>query len=137
MPVIRDRVIKGDSKFAVDYIVESHEAYKYYINRWQFLGDSYQGGYDYFMGRYLEPYLYESRDDYEKRLRAIGLDNHTKSIVDLYNSFLFRKEIKRDYGSIENDSGLKPFLADADLDGRSFLAFLRDVSTYAMVYGNV
>ena len=137
MPVIRDRVIKGDSKFAVDYIVESHEAYKYYINRWQFLGDSYQGGYDYFMGRYLEPYLYESRDDYEKRLRAIGLDNHTKSIVDLYNSFLFRKEIKRDYGSIENDPGLKPFLADADLDGRSFLAFLRDVSTYAMVYGNV
>ena len=135
MPVIRDRVIKGDSKIAIDYITEAHDAYKYYINRWTFLSDSYQGGYDYFMGKYLEPYYYESRDDYEKRLRQVGLDNHVKSIVDLYNSFLFRKEIKRDYGSIETDPGLKPFLKDADLDGRSFLAFLRDVSTYAMVYG--
>jgi uncharacterized protein (DUF433 family) len=136
MPVIRDRVIKGDSKFAVDYITEAHDAYKYYINRWTFLSDSYQGGYDYFMGKYLEPYYYESRDDYEKRLRQVGLDNHVKSIVDLYNSFLFRKEIKRDYGSIESDAGLKPFLKDADLDGRSFLAFLRDLSTWTMVYGN-
>jgi len=137
MPVIRDRVIKGDGKIAVDYIVEAHDAYKFYINRWQFLGDSYQGGYDYFMGRYLEPYYYESRDDYEKRLRQVGLDNHVKSIVDLYNSFLFRKEIKRDFGSLETDPGLRPFLQDADLDGRSLLSFLRDVSTYAMVYGNV
>lgn len=136
MPVIRDRVIKGDSKIAIDYITEAHDAYKYYINRWTFLNDSYQGGYDYFMGKYLEPYYYESRDDYEKRLRQVGLDNHVKSIVDLYNSFLFRKEIKRDYGSIENDPGLKPFLKDADLDGRSFLAFLRDLSTWTMVYGN-
>jgi uncharacterized protein (DUF433 family) len=136
MPVIRDRVIKGDSKIAVDYITEAHDAYKYYINRWTFLSDSYQGGYDYFMGKYLEPYYYESRDDYEKRLRQVGLDNHVKSIVDLYNSFLFRKEIKRDYGSIETDPGLKPFIKDSDLDGRSFLAFLRDVSTYSMIYGN-
>jgi len=87
MPVIRDRVIKGDSKIAIDYITEAHDAYKYYINRWTFLSDSYQGGYDYFMGKYLEPYYYESRDDYEKRLRQVGLDNHVKSIVDLYNSF--------------------------------------------------
>ena len=136
MPVIRDRIIKGDSKLNIDYIVEAHDAYKYYLNRWQFLGDSYQGGFDYFNGKYLEPYYYESREDYEKRLRMIGLDNHVKSIVDLYNSFLFRKEIKRDFGSLENDPGLKPFLADADLDGRSLLAFLRDVSTYAMVYGH-
>lgn len=136
MPVIRDKVIKGDSRFAVDYITEAHDAYTYYINRWNFLHNSYQGGYDYFMGRYLEPYYYESREDYEKRLRQVGLDNHVKSIVDLYNSFLFRKEIKRYYGSIENDPGLEPFLRDADLDGRSFLAFLRDVSTHAMVYGH-
>jgi hypothetical protein len=136
MPVIRDRIIKGDSKLNVDYIVEAHDAYKYYLNRWQFLGDSYQGGFDFFNGKYLEPYYYESREDYEKRLRQVGLDNHVKSITDLYNSFLFRKEIKRDFGSLDADPGVRPFLADADLDGRSFLAFLRDVSTYAMVYGH-
>ena len=135
MPVIRDRVIKGDSRYAVDYIVDSHDAYKYYINRWTFLGDSYQGGFDYFAGRYLEPYYYESRDDYEKRLRQVALDNHVKSVVGIYNSFLFRKEVKREFGAIENDPGLEAFLQDADLDGRSFQAFMRDVSSYAQVYG--
>jgi len=136
MPVIRDRVIKGDSRYAVDYITEAHDAYKYYVNRWTFLGDSYNGGFDYYAGRYLEPYYYESRDDYEKRLRQVGLDNHVKSVVGIYNSFLFRKDIKRDFGSIETNPGLAPFLADADLDGRSFTAFMRDVSAYSMVYGN-
>ena len=137
MPVIRDRVIKGDSVFAVDYITEAHNAYKYYINRWHFLGDSFNGGYDFFAGRYLEPYYYESKDDYEKRLRQLALDNHVKSVVGIYNSFLFRKDIKREFGSIENDSGLVPFLQDADLDGRSFQAFIREMSAYTMVYGNV
>ena len=136
MPVIRDRVIKGGDKLSIDYLIESHSAYKYYINRWMFLGDSYAGGYDYFMGRYLEPYYYESKDDYEKRLRMIALDNHVKSIVGIFNSFLFRKPVKRSYGSIENDPGLDPFLKDADLDGRSFESFMRDVSAYSMVYGN-
>jgi hypothetical protein len=136
MPAIRDRIIKGGSIQNIDYLVESHTAYKHYINRWLFLGDSFQGGYDYYTGKYLEPYYYESRDDYEKRLRMIGLDNHVKSVVGIYNSFLFRKDVKRDYGSIENDPGLQPFLKDADLDGRSFESFMKDLSAFAMVYGN-
>lgn len=137
MPVIRDRVLKGDSKLAVDFIVEAHPSYKHYLNRWIFLGDSYNGGYEYFLGKYLEPYYYESRDDYEKRLRMLGLDNHVKSIIGIYNSFLFRRDPKRLFGSIENDPGLEPFLADADLDGRSFHQFVREMSAMAMVYGNV
>jgi hypothetical protein len=137
MPLIRDRVIKGGTRSSIDIILEAHDAWKYYVDRWTFLNASYQGGYDYFMGRYLEPYYFESRDDYEKRLRQVAVDNHVKSIVGIYNAFLFRKEPKRYFGSIENDPGLQPFLADADLDGRSFEAFMRDVSSYTMVYGNV
>jgi hypothetical protein len=136
MPVILDRFIKGDSKYQIDYLLESHNAYSHYFNRWQFLRDSYNGGYDYFMGKYLEPYYYESRDDYEKRLRMLALDNHVKAIVGIYTSFLFRKEPKRDYGTIDNDPALQAFTEDADLDGRSFQAFLRDAATMAMVYGN-
>lgn len=135
MPYIRDRVIKGDSRNNIDMILEAHSAYKYYYNRWQFLGDSYQGGYDYFAGRYLEPYYYESREDYEKRLRMLAVDNHTKSVVGIYNSFLFRRPIKRDMGSLQG-APLDSFMQDADLDGRSFDAFIRDLSSLTMVYGN-
>lgn len=136
MPVIRDRVIKGDMQTNVQIILESHDAYKYYLNRWTFLNDSYQGGYDYFAGRYLEPYYYESREDYEKRLRMLAVDNHVKSVVGIYNSFLFRKGPRRDYGNLENIPGLDAFLKDADLDGRSYDSFMRDLSAYTMVYGH-
>ena len=138
MAIIRDRIIKGNNEnLSVDYILASHSAFKRYLNRWVFLNDSYVGGYEYFLGKYLEPYNYESRSDYEKRLRQIGLDNHVKSVVSIYNSFLLRKEVKRDFGSIETDPQLPYFLEDTDLDGRNFTAFMRDVSAYAMVYGNV
>jgi hypothetical protein len=136
MPVIRDRLIKGDSRYTVDYITEAHEAYKYYINRWTFLGDSYNGGYDYFMGRYMEPYYYESREEYEKRLRMVPLDNHVKSVVGIYNSFLFRKQPQRMLSNLDSDPTVTNFMKDADLDGRSFESFIKEVSTSAMVYGN-
>jgi len=137
MPYIRDRVIKGSTRNNIDIILEAHDSYKYYLNRWRFLADSYNGGYEYFSGKYLEPYYYESRDDYEKRLRQLGLDNHMSSVADIYNSFLFRKPIRRNYGSLDADPGLVPFLKDADLDGRSFEAVMRDISAFAMVYGHV
>lgn len=136
MPYIRDRIIKGDPSTFINFITQAHHAYKHYYNRWVFLGDSYQGGYDYFNGRYLEPYYYESREDYEKRLRMLGYDNHVKSIVGIYNSFLFRKRIKREFEGLEGPA-LDAFLDDADLDGRSYDSFIRDLSAYTMVYGNV
>jgi len=137
MPAIKDRVMNGDKNLAVDYIVEAHNAYKHYLNRWRFLGDSYLGGFDYSLGKYLEPYYYETKDDYLKRLRAIGLDNHVKSIVGIYNSFLFRKPVKRNLGQLENAPGINSFMKDADLDGRSFNAFVSEMSSLAMVYGHV
>lgn len=137
MAIIRDKVVKGNPSIAIDYIIESHPAFKHYLNRWLFLGDSYYGGYEYYKGKYLEPYYYESKDDYEKRLRQVALDNHVKSICGIYNSFLFRKEPYREYGSISSDPALQSFLQDADLDGRSLQAFLRDANSLAMVYGNV
>jgi len=136
MPTIRDRVIKGDGTLRTEYVISAHSAYKSLINRWIFLNDSYQGGFDYFQGKYLEPYYYESRADYEKRLRQVSLDNHVKSVVNTFNSFLLRKDVKRDYGSLSSDPQLPQFLKDSDLDGSNFSAFIRDISTYALVYGH-
>lgn len=136
MAVIRDRLIKGDSRNYATYIVDTHEAYQLYVNRWQFLQDAYYGGFNYYLGRYLEPYYYESRDDYEKRLRQVGYDNHVKSIASIFNSFLFRKDPVRDLGTLAQDPNVKPFMQDCDLDGRSFTQFLQDVATWTMVYGH-
>lgn len=137
MPVIRDRIIKGDETNILDYVLKSHQTYQYYLNRWLFLNDAYTGGLDWYAGKNLEPYYKESREDYEMRLRMTGLDNHVRTVVGIYNSFLYRRPIHRELGEIESDAGYEAFLKDADLDGQSFDAFIKQVSTKAMVYGNV
>ncbi len=106
------------------------------INHWQFLMNSYLGSKDYKDGKYLTPYIMETVEDYEQRLETTPLDNHVKAVVAIYNSFLFRQPPKRIFGNLAADPGLNDFLKDADLDGRSFDAVMRDISTYASVYGN-
>lgn len=129
--------IPGTYTRSSQFIVDTHPLYKSYISRWDYLNSMFEGGYTWFLGKYLEPYYFESQDDYMKRLRETALDNHPKSVIGIYNSFLYRKNPKRSFGSLESDSSLENFLKDADLDGRSFDQFMRDVSTYAMVYGHL
>lgn len=129
--------IPGIEGYTIEYITQTHPLYRQYIQRWNYLGDAYQGGFDYFMGRYLEPYYYESEADYLQRLKQTALDNHVRSVVGIYNSFLFRKEPSRRLGNLEQDPSVDFFLQDADFEGRSFNQFIRDVATFSMVYGNV
>jgi hypothetical protein len=49
---------------------------------------------------------------------------------------LFREQPEREFGTIENDPRVLDFLRDADLDGRSLNAFMKDVSTWASVFGH-
>lgn len=118
-------------------LLHTSNAWQANVERWMFLIDSYLGGKDYRDGKYLTAYAMESQEDYESRLDSTPYDNHTKAVVAIYNSFLFREQPERNMGSLENDPGLESFMKDADLDGRSFEAVIRDISTYASVYGNV
>lgn len=105
--------------------------------RWQFLLDSHNGGQDYRNGAYLQRYQLESDKDYSLRLENTPLDNQCKSLVSLYTSFLFRHEPKRDFGTLENNPTIEDILEDADLDGRSMNAFMKDVATWSSVFGMV
>ena len=107
-----------------------------YITRWKYLLDSYQGGKPYKVGRYLTKYQMETALEYEERITNTGLDNHCKSVIQIYNGFLFRDGPDREFGSIENEPLLQDFLEDADFEGRDMNAFMRDVCTYSSIFGH-
>ena len=120
----------------IEYVgIPTHPLWNANIQRWRYLSDSFTGGNDYRRGEYLTKYIMEDGGEYSQRLANTPLDNHCKSVIDTYNAFLFRKPPYRDYGSIDNDPALINFLEDADLEGRTFDAFMRDVSTQASIYG--
>ena len=120
----------------VQHLIDAHPQYNKYIKRWQYLADSYAGGIDYELGEYLEKYYFENGEEYLKRIRTTALDNHVKSVIGIYNSFLYRRPITRNFGAIENEPMLNAFIEDADLDGRSFEAIMREISLQTMIYGH-
>lgn len=119
------------------HLLETHREWRNNIGRWRFLIDSYNGGQYYRDGKYLTAYQMESEADYETRLDTTPYDNHVRSIVSIYNSFLFREPPKRELGNLADDETVGYLLKDADLDGRSFDAVMREISAYASVYGHV
>ena len=113
-----------------------HPEYENHIQRWNFLSNSYMGGHEYRLGKYLTRYVYESDAEYMQRLLSTPLDNHVKNIVHTYNSFIYRNAPMRDYGSMSSNPELDDFLEDADLEGRTWNAFMRDVNIQSTVYGH-
>ena len=121
-------------------ITNKHNLYKANIYRWQYYYNSYYGGKDYQSGQYLRKYLQEENDghnEYAKRLHTTPLDNHCRNVVDTYSSFIWRETPDRVFGSISESPALPEFLNDADLEGRSFNAVMRDATTLANIYGHV
>jgi len=134
-----DYTVNQDPKSLHDNYTELgvHPEYRTHYRHWQFLSKSYLGGNEWTKGEYLTNYVYESNKEYGKRLASTPYDNHVKSITHIYNSFLYRNEPKRDFGSLKNRPELEMFLQDADFEGRTWDSFMRDVNTWSTVYGHV
>jgi len=113
-----------------------HPEYLTHFKRWEFLRSSYLGSYEYKMGEYLTKYQYEGDSEYFRRIATTPYDNHVKSIVNIYNSFLYRQPINREFANLANMPELNHFMKDTDLEGRSFESFMRDVNTWSSVYGS-
>lgn len=120
----------------LDPYLSGNLIYQTYKNRWQFLYNSYLGGQVYRNAGYLTKYANETSNEYAARCLETPLDNHCKSIINIYNSFLFKEEPEREFGELEIAMDIQDFLDDADLDGRSLDNFMKDVSTWAMVFGH-
>jgi len=122
--------------YSIDAINSVHPEYQSNIDYWKFLNNSYLGGNHYKSQDYLTKYVYESAGEYRQRVMNTPLDNHCQSIINIYNSFIFKEPPVRDFGSIENSPYLEPFLEDADYDERSFNDFMSEVDRLSAVYGH-
>jgi hypothetical protein len=116
--------------------VSTNFLYERNQKRWDDLLVSYMGGVEYQRTAKLTKYLNETSDEYWARVGSTHLENHCKSVISTYISFLFRKQPERDLGTIENLPETLAFLEDADLDGRNFDTFMKEVSVWASVFGH-
>lgn len=118
------------------YVTSTNRLYTRNRSQWQFLLESYAGGDDYSRGQHLTKYVNESSQEYSARVFSTHLENHCKSVISTYVSFLFREQPKREFGNLEYEPMLESFLEDADMDGRSFDAFMKEVAIWSGVFGH-
>jgi hypothetical protein len=117
-------------------IEQQHTQYKGMMPRWEYFIRSYLGGKEFQDGKFLQEYQLELESEYFKRLAYTPLDNHCRNIVHIYSSYLFRVPPTRELGSLEQDATVDYFFDDADLEGRTFDALMREVQVYSSVYGH-
>lgn len=120
----------------VTELISGNRVYSGYYQQWLYLMQSYLGGEDYRQAGLLTRYQLETAAEYDARLKATPLENHCASVISVYNSFIFRQDPTREYGSLTGMPELEDFLEDADMDGRSLNAFMKDVSTWSNVFGH-
>jgi len=118
-----------------DQATETHKDYSETINNWEYYIRSYNGGYDYMIGQYLNRYNLELDNEFNQRLANTPCDNHCKNIIQIYSSFLFRVRPSRDFGSMQDEASLQNFLKDADLEGNNLNAVIKQAQNYASIYG--
>ena len=122
--------------YSKDEALDTHKDYKETITLWEYYIRSYNGGYDYTVGQYLNRYNLELDNEFNQRLGNTPCDNHCKNIIQIYSSFLFRVKPSRNFGSMINEPSLESFLKDADLEGNNFNSVIKQAQNYASIYGH-
>ena len=122
--------------YTKDQALDTHKDYKETVNNWEYFIRSYNGGYDYTLGQYLNRYNLELDNEFNQRLANTPCDNHCKNIIQIYSSFLFRVKPSRNFGSMADEPSLESFLKDADLEGNSFNSVIKQAQNYASIYGH-
>ena len=122
--------------YSRDQILQTHTDFKENINHWSFFIRSYNGGFDYQVGQYLNRYNLELDNEFNQRLLNTPCDNHCKNIIQIYSSFLFRVKASRDFGAMADEASLETFLKDTDLEGNNFSSVMKQAQNYSAIYGH-
>jgi len=120
----------------IAYYLSGNQLYSEYKDHWKYMLESYIGSEEYENANHLVKYSLETAGEYAARLKTTPLQNHCNSIIGVYTSFIFKQPPVRDLGILSNNPMIEDLLKDADLDGRSFNQFMKDVSVYASVFGH-
>ena len=75
---------------SIDRLMSGNSLYTEYHDQWQYLLESYVGGYEYKNAQHLLKYTLETAAEYGVRLNQTPYENHCASVVGVYNSFIFK-----------------------------------------------
>lgn len=114
-------------------IERRHPEYRRMSSKWDFFLDSYMAPIDEFATNYLFQNEKEGDDEFRQRCDRAYRENHSKRVVDLINTYLFKESAVRK----TEDTHIKQFFKDVDGKGHNMTQFMKAVSLYSSILGRV
>jgi len=109
-----------------------HPRYSFWEPKWTFFLGSYLGGEE-FVSANLFKYFKEGDEEYAARQKRAYRENHSKRVVDLINSYLFKEPPTR---KTEN-AKIQEFIDNFDGKGRSATRCMKIASQWASAAGRI
>jgi len=124
--------VGGADETNKDVISHRHPEYNGISSIWDFFLLSYHGGEAYTAAN-LFRYFKEGQEEFNSRVARSYRENHSRRVVDLINSYLFKEApIRR-----TKNERLERFIEDADGKGNSLDHVMKEVSQFSSVLGRV
>lgn len=113
-----------------------HDHYDMYCDVWKRCYAAYAGADELLSYGALVKHCRESESNYNRRKAESYAFSFSRGIVDLYNQYLFQKEVQKELpASLSDDPLYKMFLDDCDLEGSNFTSFLNASERFVSIFG--
>ena len=114
-----------------------HAFHEKFSGEWGFLMAAYEGVRALIDWGVLKKHERESEENYKARVEETFGFGYSRSIVDLFNYYLFKKPAQRELGDLGKDETWAAFVDDADLYGTDLDTFLLEQQKDASIYGHM
>ena len=120
-----------------DQLKQTHPYYTNNYKEWNFLNAAYEGTKALVQCGFLERHERESLKNYNRRTREAFGFNYSRSVVDLFNFYLFKEPVKRTLNELQTDEQWLAFADDCNLYGDDFDTWITEQSRYASINGHM
>lgn len=114
---------------------ETHRLYQLYDDEWTFLQAAYNGAKELVEYGAILRHERESNENYDRRISEAYGFSYSRSIVDLFNFYLFKESVKRELGKLADDPLWSLFMKDCNLESDSFDEFLLNAGKASSIQG--
>lgn len=127
-----------EEEMTEEKLKETHELYEKYFDEWKFLNAAYEGVRALIAWGVFKQHERESLANYNRRVDEAYGFTYSRSIVDLLNSYLFKKDYPRTIPELlGDDEQWQAFQENCNYEGEEFDEFFIDQSRQASIQGLV
>lgn len=124
-------------QLTVGDLIATHELYERNVGEWTFLTAVYEGIREIIRHGLIERHEREPILAYQRRIKELFGFGYSKSVVEIFHFFLFKKEPTHKLGKLLEDKRWKLFQEDSNLYGMDYNATIMEIALWAAVQGHM